>query len=136
MVGKILNNVQNKVVPVKTQDILSLISGLFAVIGGILIVYSLTQDGSVLFSMAGQVSVAFAMLVFGLMHHIRGEDDLFHAETAGALAIAALSTPPIIPSGLLENFIIALGLIMMAGSVGYIYYFYVWPEIKKQIGIK
>lgn len=120
----------------KTQDILSLISGLFAVVGGLLIVYSLTIEGSVFFSIAGQVSVAFAMILFGLLHHINGEDDLFHAETAGALAIAALSTPPLIPAGLLENFIIAIGVIMMAGSVGYIYYFYVWPEIKKEIGIK
>lgn len=120
----------------KTQDILSLVSGLFAVIGGVLIVYSSTLDGATLFGIAGQISVALAMIVFGLIHHINGEDDLFHAETAGALSIAALSSPPLIPAGILENFIIAIGLITMAGSVGYIYYFYVWPELKSEIGIK
>lgn len=136
MIGKILNNVQNKLFIVKLQELFSLISGFFAIAGGILIAYSMLTDASLLFSMTGQISVAFSMIIFGLMHHIRGEDDLYHAEMIGAVSIAALSAPPLLPSGLLENIIIAMGVVGMASSVAYIYYFYVMPEIKSELGIK
>jgi len=120
----------------KIQNLLVYIAGIFAITGGILMFYAYILGGTINFGMAGQVSVALSLVFYGLHHHVIGDDDLYHAEMVCAIGIAALASPPLIPAGLLENLVIGVGIISLVLSVGYIYFFYVFPEIKKEIGIK
>ncbi len=120
----------------KLQDLLVFAAGLFALIGGGLMAYAYLLSGTINFGMAGQISVALSVVLYGLYHHATGEDDLYHAEMVCALGIAALTSPPLIPAGLLENLVIAVGVISLAISVIYIYLFFVFPELKKELGIK
>ncbi len=120
----------------RIQDLLVFVAGIFALTGGGLMAYAYLLSGSINFGMAGQISVALSVVFYGFYHHVVGEDDLYHAEMVCALGIAALTSPPLIPAGLLENLVIAVGAISLAISVIYIYVFYVFPEIKKELGIK